>query len=71
MVGGLGGCCGTIRPRRVGPFCGNDISPADLNEITPVLSREFDMKRTRPPCNQEIRKKCKHKNKYEITKSFK
>jgi len=48
IVGGFGGCCGTIRPLRGGPRCGNEISPADLNEITPVLSRLFE-KRTRPP----------------------
>lgn len=48
IVGGFGGCCGTISPRRGGPRCGSEISPADLNEITPVLSRLFE-KRTRPP----------------------
>lgn len=50
IVGGLGGCCGTIRPRR----CGNDISPADLNDMMPVpllISSPFecDVKHTRPP----------------------
>jgi len=52
IVGGFGGCCGTIRPLRGGPRCGNEISPADLNEITPVLSRLFE-KRTRPPCEEK------------------
>lgn len=55
IVGGLGGCCGTIRPRRVGTRCGSDMSPADLNEIMPVpllTSSPFgcDVKQTRPPC---------------------
>lgn len=55
IVGGLGGCCGTIRPRRVGTRCGSDMSPADLNDIMPVpllTSSPFgcDTKQTRPPC---------------------
>lgn len=54
IVGGLGGCCGTIRPRLVGPRCGNDISPADRNDMIPVplltsSLAEFDVKHTRPP----------------------
>lgn len=56
IVGGFGGCCGTISPRRGGPRCGSEISPADLNEITPVLSRLFE-KRTRPPCARERERK--------------
>lgn len=43
IVGGLGGCWGTIRPRLVvGPpwcvywwCCGTEMSPADFKEITP------------------------------------
>lgn len=57
MVGGFGGCCGTMRPRRVGPRCGNDISPAERSDMMPVplLSSllEFDVKHTRPPCNRK------------------
>lgn len=51
IVGGLGGCCGTIRPRLVGPLWCNDISPADLNDIIPVPSQfECDVvKQTLPP----------------------
>lgn len=54
IVGGFGGCCGTIRPRRVGTRCGSDISPADLNDMMPVpllISSPFecDVKQTRPP----------------------
>lgn len=57
IVGGFGGCCGTIRPRNlVGPLCGNDMSPADLSDIIPVpllISSPFgcDVKHTRPSCN--------------------
>lgn len=35
IVGGFGGCCGTIRPRLIGPRCGTEISPAERNEMTP------------------------------------
>lgn len=59
IVGGLGGCCGTIRPRRVGTRCGSDMSPADLNDMMPVpllTSSPFgcDVKQTRPPCFKRI-----------------
>lgn len=55
IVGGLGGCCGTIRPRRVGTRCGKDMSPADLNDMMPVplltsSPFECEVKQTRPPC---------------------
>lgn len=60
IVGGFGGCCGTIRPRNfVGPRCGNDMSPADLSDMIPVplliISSPFgcDVKHTRPPCNEK------------------
>lgn len=36
MVGGFGGCCGTIRPRRIADRCGNEMSPADLSDMIPV-----------------------------------
>lgn len=37
IVGGFGGCCGTIRPRRVvDRICGNEMSPADLSDMMPV-----------------------------------
>lgn len=56
IVGGLGGCCGTIRPRLVGPRCGREMSPADLSDMMPVplLSSllECDVKHTRPPCKE-------------------
>lgn len=42
MVGGFGGCWGTIRPLLGGPRWGNDISPAERKDITPVLS-QFDV----------------------------
>lgn len=63
IVGGLGGCCGTIRPRRVGTLCGRDMSPADLNDMIPVpllISSPFgcDVKHTRPPCRKKTKKKC-------------
>ena len=35
IVGGFGGCCGTIRPRRIGLCCDIDMSPADRKDITP------------------------------------
>lgn len=57
IVGGLGGCCGTIRPRRVGTLCGSDMSPADLNDMMPVPmfipSFGCDVKQTRPPYSSE------------------
>lgn len=67
MVGGFGGCCGTIRPRRIGPRCGNDMSPADRNDIIPVplltsSPFECDVKHTRPPYFNKGRKR---KEKYE------
>lgn len=67
IVGGLGGCCGTIRPRRVGTRCGSDMSPADLNDIMPVpllISSPFgcDVKQTRPPCLERKKKERKISN---------
>lgn len=62
IVGGFGGCCGTIRPRNlVGPRCGNDMSPADLSDMIPVpllISSPFecDVKHTRPSCKNEDKK---------------
>lgn len=56
MVGGFGGCCGTMRPRRVdaaAPLWCKDMSPADRSEMTPVPSAQFGwavVKHTRPPC---------------------
>lgn len=41
MVGGLGGCCGTIRPRLVGPLWCSEMSPADRNDMMPVPSPQF------------------------------
>lgn len=64
IVGGFGGCCGTIRPRNlVGPRCGNDMSPADLSDIIPVpllISSPFacDLKHTRPSWNNQEKKVC-------------
>lgn len=61
IVGGFGGCCGTIRPRR--NRCGNEMSPADLSDMIPVplltsSPLECDVKHTRPPCKY-IEKKVK------------
>lgn len=61
IVGGLGGCCGTMRPRRVGTRCGSDMSPADLNDMMPVplltsSPLACDVKQTRPPCAEEKRR---------------
>lgn len=61
IVGGLGGCCGTIRPRRVDAaivapllalWC-REMSPAERSDMTPVPSPQFGwavVKQTRPPC---------------------
>lgn len=52
MVGGLGGCCGTIRPRLVGPLWCSEMSPAERNDMMPVPSPQFGwavVKQTRPP----------------------